>query len=253
MVVDRHGTVFVADRLNHTIRKISEDGSVSTFAGSPLIGGTSDGSGASARFLRPRQLAQDASGTLYVADTGNHSIRKISLSGGVTTLAGSSGFAGSTDGIGSAARFRSPNSLVVAPDGNLYVADTSNLPIRKVTPEGVVTTVAGRFSGARTSGKQDGVFAWFLQRTSITAGTAGNLFVTEGSPSHSIRKITPEGVVSTIGEGLVSGSEVYGQKDGVLNVARFANPAGIALGLNNKLYVSDMDANTIRVGERLER
>jgi sugar lactone lactonase YvrE len=310
VVVDRNGTVFVADRLNHTIRKISEDGSVSTFAGSPLNGGTSDGSGASARFLRPRQLARDASGTLYVADTGNHSIRKItgegivttlagssgsagqsdgigtsamfngpygvatdkqgnvfvadtgnhsirkiSSSGGVTTLAGSSGFAGSTDGIGSAASFRSPNSLVVAPDGNLYVADTSNSLIRKVTPEGVVTTVAGRFYGARISGSQDGVFAWFSWPMSITADDAGNLFVTEGLSNSSIRirKITRVGVVSTIGGGSVSGSEAYGAKDGVSNVARFANPAGIALGLNNKLYVVDMDANTIRVGERLEK
>jgi sugar lactone lactonase YvrE len=309
IVADRNGNFFIADRLNHTIRKISSEGVVSTFAGSPLASGTVDGSGASARFFNPRNLALDALGNIYVADTGNHSIRKItqggvvttiagssgaagksdgvgtlatfsfpygvavdtagnifiadtgnhairkiSPDGGVITLAGSCGFVGSSDGAGNSARFASPNALVVAPDGSLCVADSGNSLIRKVTPEGVVTTVAGRFSGSRYVGSQDGtngVNAWFSNPSGIAIDSYGNLLVTEAG-SNTIRKINPGGLVSTVGGLWISGSESYGETDGVLTPARFANPAAIAIGLNNKIYVVDRDANTVRVGIRIQ-
>jgi len=256
LALDTLGNIYVADTGNHSIRKITRGGVVTTIAGSSGTVGKSDGVGSLATFSSPYGVAADAAGNIFVADTGNHAIRKISPDGGVTTLAGSCGFAGSTDGAGNSARFASPGALVVAPDGSLRVADTGNSMIRKVTPEGVVTTVAGRFSGTRYVGSQDGtngVNAWFSSPAGIAIDGLGNLLVTEGgSPGNRIRKINPVGLVSTVGGLWISGSESYGETDGVLTGARFANPAAIAIDLNDKVYVIDRDSNTIRVGVRIQ-
>jgi hypothetical protein len=245
LAMDTLGNIFVADTSNHSIRKITPEGVVTTMAGLSGTAGNADGVATSATFSSPYGVAVDATGNVFVADTGNHSIRKISSEGAVTTLAGSSGFGGVSNGTGNSARFMSPNALVVAPDGNLYVADTGASGIRKVTSEGVVTTLAGGF------------FA-----SGIAIDGAGNLLVTD--TSNMIRKITPAGVVSTIGGALSVFSTTtsttttsttttsFEEKDGVLTVARFANPAAIAIGLNNKIYVVDRDANTVRVGIRIQ-
>jgi hypothetical protein len=134
------------------------------------------------------------------------------------------------------------------------VADTSNSLIRKVTSGGVVTTVAGRFSGTRYSGTQDGtngVNAWFLSPYGITIDGSGNLLVTDGG-LNLIRKITPVGLVSTIGGLSGSPSDSFGESDGVSTGARFANPTAIAIGLNNKIYVVDKNSNTVRLGVKLQ-
>ena len=141
--VDGAGNVFVADMTNHTIRKISPLGVVTTLAGTAGGLGSADGTGAAARFNYPRGLAVDAAGNVLVADTGNHTIRKISPAGVVTTLAGTAGVQDSTDGTGAAARFNFPQGLAVDAAGNVLVADTSNHTIRKISPAGVVTTVVG--------------------------------------------------------------------------------------------------------------
>ena len=227
---------------------------MTTLAGLHGTAGQSDGVGAAARFNAPIGVAADATGNVYVADTGNHTIRKISVNGAVTTLAGSIGFTGSTDGTGNSARFNSPNGLVAASDGSLYVADTNNSLIRKVSPEGVVTTLAGRFVGTRIVGKQDGVNgvgAWLTTPLAIAIDGDGSVFFTE-SNSNTIRRVTSAGLVSTVGGFWVSGSESYGAKDGVMTAARFARPAAITVGLNNKIYVVDIDSNTVRLGVRIE-
>ena len=135
--------MYVADTNNHTIRKIAPGGIVTTFAGLAGTSGNSDGTGSAARFNHPRGVAVDTTGKVYVADSDNHTIRQITPAGVVTTLAGQAGVFGSNDGTGSAARFGKPQAIAVDDTGTLYVADTNNHTIRKITAGGVVTTIAG--------------------------------------------------------------------------------------------------------------
>lgn len=143
IAVDAAGNVWVADSSNHTVRKITPSGVVTTVAGLAGYSGSSDGTGSAARFKDPAGVAVDRHGNAYVADYGNSTIRKVTPAGVVTTLAGSPGWNGSEDGTGSAARFSHPTGLRVDGSGSIYVADSANAAIRKLTPDGVVTTLVG--------------------------------------------------------------------------------------------------------------
>lgn len=138
LALDANGNLYVADNANHTIRKISPQGIVSTFAGSPDQPGSADGNGSTARFLLPKGVAVDPVGNVYVADSGNHTVRKITPAGDVTTLAGLAGQSGSTDGIGSAARFSTPISIFADASGNVYVLQEG---VRRIAPNGTVDTI----------------------------------------------------------------------------------------------------------------
>jgi hypothetical protein len=175
------GTIFVVDSTNHTIRKITVDGTVSTFAGSPGNAGTADGKGPDARFNNPTGITIDAAGTIFVADTTNNLIRRITPLGEVTTLAGLAGIAGSSDGLGSKALFNGPTGLV-ADGGGVYVADTGNSTIRFIYPDGTVRTHAGT---PGVSGLQDSVWvsggplqALFNQPRALASGH-GLLFIAD--------------------------------------------------------------------------
>ena len=219
--IDTSNNLYVADSNASTIRKITPLAEVTTVAGTPYLYGSDDGTGAAARFNMPRDVAADASDNLYVADSGNHTIRKITSGGVVTTLAGLAGFSGTADGTTSAARFEDPSALTIASDGNLYVADRANQTIRKVTMEGVVTTLAG---SPDVIGSQDGsgAAARFNYPTGIAADGSGNLFVTESQ--HTIRQVTLAGEVTTI----AGSAGVQGTQEGTGALARFQNLNGIA-------------------------
>ena len=143
LAVNAAGTIYVTDSWNSTVRAITPAGVVTTFAGDPGGHGGADGTGNAARFNVPQGAAIDGAGNLYIADTFNHTIRVITPGGVVTTLAGLAGNFGPTDGTGSAARFNSPRGVAVDNAGVVYVADTNNHTIRKITAGGVVTTLAG--------------------------------------------------------------------------------------------------------------
>jgi len=193
---DSNGNFYVADSGNNTIRKITADGSVSTLAGLAGSSGTNDGVGATARFNTPYGVAVGNDGTVYVADSNNHAIRKISPSGEVSTLAGLTGTRGAANGTGTAARFRFPRGIIVDSNNNVYVTDTSNDAIRKITPAGVVTTFAGSLGNPGTN-DNIGTSARFNLPVGLTRDAAGNIYVADYQNS-AIRKISTNAAVSTL-------------------------------------------------------
>jgi sugar lactone lactonase YvrE len=188
LTIDKDGNIYVADTNNHRIRLVKADGAVSTFAGpvgSGYAAGYKDGMASEAKFNSPRGVAVDAAGNLYVVDTGNHCIRKITPDGQVTTLAGSKE-AGYADGVGAEARFNFPADIAVDAQGNLYVADTANHRIRKITPEGVVSTLAGSGQAGFADGAADA--AQFRAPEGIAVDARGNVYVAD-TGNNRIRKI----------------------------------------------------------------
>lgn len=191
VAVSGRGNILVADQINNTIRQVTRAGLVTTLAGNPAVFGSTDGTGNAARVNQPDGVAVDASGNVFVADVVNCTIRKVTSAGVVTTLAGSPGSVGSTDGIGSAARFAYPAGLALDGKGNLFVTDSGNHTIRKVTSAGVVTTLAG---SPGHYGIQDGVGseARFTYPSGVAVDAQGNVYVAEET-SNTIRKVTPAG------------------------------------------------------------
>jgi len=236
VAIDARGNVYLADAGNNRIRKISPTGVVTTFAGSGTAG-YAEGSGTAASFNSPTGIALDGAGNVYVADSYNHRIRKISPTGVVTTLAGS-GTGGYADGTGTAASFNWPKGVAVDGVGNVYVADQSNNRIRKVSPAGLVTS----FAGSATSGFADGLgtTASFDWPSGIAIDGTGNIYVADQG-NNRIRKISPAGVVTTL-----AGSEIRGFADGTGNVASFDSPGGVAVDGAGNVYAADQNNNRIR-------
>lgn len=254
VALDTNGNLYVTDV--NAVRRVSRGGSnwvVTTLAGLGWEHGLTDGTDTNALFNYPQGITVDAAGNLYIADTANNSIRKLAPAGTNWTSATIAGTSvadpegtGSADGTNGAAGFNQPQGIAVDPSGNLFVADSYNNTIRKITPVGtnwVVTTLAGM---APISGYQDGTnhSALFSLPFSLAVDTNGNIYVADFG-NDAIRKVTPVGtnwVVTTIaGLGTVSGSA-----DGTNNKARFLMPQGIAIDSAGTLYVTDGGNNTIR-------
>jgi sugar lactone lactonase YvrE len=196
VTTDSAGNIYVADTFNGTIRKITPAGVVTTLAGTAGVEGSTDGTGAAARFSDPFAVATDSAGNVYVADNGSNTIRKITPAGVVTTFAGTAGLTGSTDGTGAAARFNLPHGVAVDSASNVYVADSRNNTIRKITPAGMVTTLAGK-AGVEGSTDGTGAAARFNLPDGVAVDSASNVYVADYG-NHTIRKITPSGMVSTV-------------------------------------------------------
>lgn len=240
LCVDGSGNLFVSDTANDIIRKITPDGNVGTFAGAALAAATVDGPTNTARFNQPRGIVLDASGNLFVADFGDDTIREISTAGVVTTIAGRAGIAGTADGLGTNALFSSPSGMTIDSAGNLYVAEVANNTIRKIAPDGTVTTLAGL---AGYSGTQDGIgsAARFRTPTAVAVDASGNVYVTDYG-NQLLRRITPAGVVTTLA-GLPG---VAGTADGTGREARMNEPTGIAVDPSGNIYVSEFNNDIIR-------
>lgn len=238
VAVDGFGNVLVTEGGTNKIRKIAPTGAVTTLAGSGDIG-RADGTGAEASFRDPRGIAVDRTGNAYVADTWNQVIRKVTPEGVVTTLAG--GYPGyGIDGTGAAASFNFPEGVAVDGASNVLVADTDAGRIRKITPGGQVTTLAGGKAGVFDFADGIGREAAFHFPTGIAVDSSGSAYVAD-SWNYVIRKVTPEGVVTT-----VAGSWV-GTKDGTGAEARFSFPTNLCTDASGNVYVTD-DSGGVRVG-----
>ncbi len=287
ITADGAGNLYVADTFNHTIRQIViATGVVTTLAGTAGVTGGADGTGAAAEFFFPSSITFDGAGNLFVADTENATIRQIVIAtGAVTTLAGTAGVTGSTDGTGGAAEFDQPRGITADGAGNLYVADTENHTIRKIViATGEVTTP---FGTAGVDGVADGtgVAAEFSFPRGITAEGSTNLYVADTN-SNTIRKIViateevttlvdaaagfsiPAGIATDISGNVYVGDRgnfvirkvaaggavstvagmmaSFGSVDGVGAAARFVTPFGIARDAFGNLYVADQIDSTIR-------
>src|SRR5688572_17121647 len=222
----------------HNTNAITDDSpnyTVSTFAGDGT-NGTDPGTGGLALLNNPTKMAFDVQGNLYVADTDNDKIRKISPSGAMTTLAGST--IGYADGTGAAAQSNSPSALALDAQGNVYVAESGNLRIRKITPAGVVTTVAG--SGLEGLVDGNGVAAQISIPGGMVADAQGNIYFTQIN-FHGIRKLSPSGDVSTF-----AGSSTKGFLDATGSAAKFNEPYSLSIDAQGNIYVSDFKNARIR-------
>lgn len=240
VVADGSGNLFVADRDNSVIRRITPTGDVTTFAGTAGSTGSADGTGSAARFNHPEGLAIDGSGTLYVSDTGNRTIRKITSAGVVTTLAGTPGGYGNNDATGAAATFAHPQALAVDASGNVYVIDPYSSVLRKVSSAGVVTTLAGEaFKAGNSDGT--GTAAHFNAPQGLAISASGELYVAD-TGSHTLRKVTSAGVVT-----LFAGTAAArGLKDATGSEARFYEPSGLAFDASGNLWVAELGNRTVR-------
>jgi sugar lactone lactonase YvrE len=221
VAVAKDGTVYVADAgESNRIRKISPDGNVTTLAGGKE--GFADGAGPSAAFNTPSALALGPSGDLFVADTGNNRIRKITPDGHVTTVAGD-GTAGYVDGPTAKAQFNGPIGLAVSDGGDIYVADTYNDVIRMITTEGQVTTIAG----AATPGYADGEQKAALFDTPCGIVIVNNTLIVADTGNDRLRRVSAEGNVTT------------------LPVQDLSSPIGLAVSHDNYLYVTELDRSRV--------
>ena len=217
------------------IKRLSADlGTITPVAGGPFAGST-DGVAATASFNQPQGLTQDSAGNFYVADTGNHTIRRVAADGTVSTLAGAAGVTGTTDGSGSAARFNQPTGIAFGPDGDLYVADRSNNRIRRVTTAGVVSTYAGG-----NAGFADGApaAALFNSPQGLAVAANGDVLVADYSNAR-VRRIARSGTVAGAVTTLAgNGTAAAGSPDGTGTAAVIVGPTGMVLR-GNTLTVRD--------------
>jgi DNA-binding beta-propeller fold protein YncE len=234
VAVDKEGNIIVADLGNHRIRLITPQGQVSTLAGNGEEG-YQDGEGTVAQFRFPVGVAVDGGGNIIVADTENNCIRLITPQDHVSTLAGT-GEQGHQDGEGTVAKFDLPSDIAVDRDGNIIVADTMNRRIRKITPQGQVSTLAGTGEEGHRDG--EGTDAQFEFPSGVAVDGDGNVVVAD---NHRIRLITPQGQVSTL-----AGTGEEGYRDGEGIDALFNSPSGVAVDEEGNIVVADEHNHRVR-------
>ena len=243
MALDVAGNIYVADCLNHRVRRVSPSGIVTTVAGNGVSGYSGDGGPASKASLnRPFGVALDAAGNLYIADADNHRIRKVTPNGTITTVTGNgvAGFSGD-GGPATAASLNSPNTLAVDAAGNVYFSDRGNYRVRKLSPAGTIVTVAGNgvrgFSG--DGGPATG--ASLDNPTGVAVDASGSLYITGGIGR--VRKVNPAGIIATVAG---NGEWGYSGDGGLATKASLWDPEGLAVDAAGNLYIVDRMNDRVR-------
>jgi sugar lactone lactonase YvrE len=226
VAADAAGALYIGDTTNNRVRKVSPDGVIATWAG----GGSGDSSAAPfAQFSLPGAMAQDSAGNLYIADTSNHTVRKIAPDGSVVTVAGTGVPGSSADGTPAAsAPLMSPGGVAVDSAGNLFIADTGNGRVRKIDAEGKLTTVGGSAQLSRPNG--------------LAFDGAGNLYIAEMG-AHRIRKISADGALATVAG---TGTAGYAGDGGPASGAQLNGPRAVAVDAAGNLYIADTGNHAIR-------
>ncbi|MXZ34666.1 MAG: hypothetical protein F4Z21_05275, partial [Acidobacteria bacterium] len=244
MAVDGSGNLFIADSGNHRIRRVDPSGIITTVAGREERGFSGDGGPAiQAGFDYPLDVVVDSAGNLFIADSGNHSIRRVGPSGAISTIAGSrkQGFGGDGDPAVTA-QLRGPAGVAVDSAGNLFIADSGNDRIRRVDPSGVITTMAGM--GARGFGGDNGsaVDAQLFIPAGVAVDSTGNLFIAD-SANDRIRRVDPSGTISTIAG---TRQRRFNGDNGPATQARLHAPFGLATDNAGNLFIADYWNHRIR-------
>ena len=246
VAVDGNGNIFIGDTSNHVVRKVTTDGKISTFAGNNSIGYSGDAAAAtSAQLDRPTAVVVDSKGVVYIADTGNHVIRKVATDGTITTFAGIGtvpGFVGDP-GFASTAQFYNPEGLALDAAGNLYIADTGNQVIRKISSNGGITTVAGRNMSGFDGDGGPATNALLASPKDLRFDSAGNLYIADYL-NNRIRMVTKGGLITTVAG--MNGSGFWGDGDLATN-ALLSGPSNLLVDASGKIYISDVDNNRLRL------
>lgn len=245
VAVDRAGNLYVSDTLNSVIRKVTPQGIISTFAGTGKPGFTGDGAAATSADLNyPTGVSVDTSGNVYIADSLNHAIRMVSSQGIITTLAGTGteGFSGD-GGPARSARLHTPYRVTVDSTGNIYIADIYNHRIRRINTSGVIETIAGTGQpgpgGEGVQARQTAVYT----PTAIVVDSAGNIYYTEQITSL-VRRISPSGIVNTIAG---TGRTEFSGDGRIATEASMYWPLDLAMDPQGNLYVADSMNHRIRL------
>jgi ribosomal protein S11 len=242
--VDAVGNVYIADRNNHRVRKVSPAGVITTFAGTGVAGFSGDtGQASAAQLSVPEGVAADAAGNVYIVDTGNARVRKVSPAGVITTLAGTStpGFSGDT-GQASAAQLNSPSGVAADSAGNVYIGDTSNHRVRKVSPAGVITTLAGTGVKGFSGDTGQASAAQLNFPFGVAVDGAGNVYIAD-TDNHRVRKVDPTGVITTLAG---TGTAGFSGDTGQASAAQLYFPEGVAVDGAGNVYIADTQNNRVR-------
>ncbi|MFE7671692.1 RICIN domain-containing protein [Streptomyces albidoflavus] len=247
VMVDGTGVLHISDRDNHRIRKVTPDGTISTVVGSGTAGPEGDGGPAvSAQLNSPRGIASDSAGALYIADSSNHRVRKVTPDGTISTVAGT-GTRGS-DGDGgpaTAARLNRPFGVVVDADGVLYIADQGNHRVRKVTPDGKISTFAGTGAGGFSGDGGPATSSRLQAPMGLALDGSGTLYIAD-THNHRVRKVTADGCISTVA-GTGTGTGTGGDGDGgPATAAQLRGPMALTLDSTGTLYIADTSNHRIR-------
>src|SRR5437660_9695475 len=244
VAVDGAGDLFIADSTNNRIRKVSPTGVITTIAGTGTAGYSGDGGAATlAKLNFPTDLALDGAGNLFVADFYNSRVRKISAGGVITTVAGSGmpGYSGN-GGPATLARMTSPAGVDVDAAGNLYIADYGNSTVREVSTAGLITTVAGTGASSGYSGDGGPATSAQLKSPADVAVGGGNIYIADSGNSR-VRKVTPGGTITTFAG---TGAATYSGDGGPATSASFLWPVGLAVDSSSQVFVADLSGNRVR-------
>ena len=253
VATDSAGNLYISGDYNDRVRKVDTSGVITTFAGPGSFGTGGDGGPAVTALLRdPSGLAADGNGNVYIADRGNHRIRKVDSSGIITTFAGTGGYGSNSGGFGGdvgpavSAQLSSPSGVAAAGAGNVYISDWGNQRIRKVDTSGLITTVVG--TGVSGLGGDGGpaVSALIANPTAVATDSAGNLYIADRG-SHRIRKVDTTGTISTLaGTGSYGSSGGFSGDGGPAVSAQLNDPYGVAVDSAGNVYIGDTGNHRIR-------
>jgi uncharacterized protein (TIGR03437 family) len=250
VAVDSQGNIYVADTLNHRIRRVGVSGTITTAAGNGTAGFSGDGGQATnAQLNQPEDIWVDASGNLYIADSSNHRIREVTAGGMISTIAGIGSFGYNGDGIAAtSAQLNRPTSIVLDAAGNLFIADSSNHRIRRVSVGGTISTVAGNGVQAYSGENVLATSASLRFPIGITIDSGGNLYIADAG-NHVVRRVNPSGTINTVaGNGLGAGTDTgtFSGDGGAALSAGLNTPEDVAIDSSGNLFIADTANYRIR-------